>query len=106
MSAPHRTIAPACWAAIAANDDDKVMTDCGALIDNEKTAKTDRIKALTARAAVFAIASSSAIDRANASANPYVVPAAGFEWTGAPNAFASAAASGGAPSTRTGLRPL
>ncbi|HEY3917535.1 MAG TPA: hypothetical protein VGL83_07065 [Stellaceae bacterium] len=44
----------ACWAAIAANDDDKVISDCGALIDNEKTAKPDRIKALAARAAVFA----------------------------------------------------
>ena len=44
----------ACMAAIAANDDDKVTADCGALIDNEKTAKADRIKALAARAAVFA----------------------------------------------------
>src|ERR1700742_4529559 len=43
-----------CWAAIAANDDDKVGSDCGALIDNEKTAKADRTRALTARAAVFA----------------------------------------------------
>jgi tetratricopeptide (TPR) repeat protein len=44
----------ACRAAIAANDDDKIGSDCGALIDNEKTAKADRIKALAARAAVFA----------------------------------------------------
>jgi tetratricopeptide (TPR) repeat protein len=44
----------ACMAAISANDDDKVIADCGALIDNEKTAKSDRIKALAARAAVFA----------------------------------------------------
>lgn len=44
----------ACMAAIAASDDDKVAADCGALIDNEKTAKADRIKALAARAAVFA----------------------------------------------------
>ena len=44
----------ACWAAIAANDDDKVAAECGALIDNEKTAKADRIKALVARAAVLA----------------------------------------------------
>ncbi len=44
----------ACWAAIAANDDDRIMADCGALIDNEKTAKPDRIKALVARAAVLA----------------------------------------------------
>jgi tetratricopeptide (TPR) repeat protein len=44
----------ACNAAIAAGDDDKVVADCGALIDNEKTGKADRIKALVARAAVFA----------------------------------------------------
>jgi tetratricopeptide (TPR) repeat protein len=43
----------ACWAAIAGGDDDKVIADCGALIDNEKTAKADRIKALVARAAAF-----------------------------------------------------
>jgi tetratricopeptide (TPR) repeat protein len=42
-----------CMAAIAANDDDKVLGVCGALIDNEKTAKPDRLKALVARAAVF-----------------------------------------------------
>ena len=44
----------ACMAAISANDDDKVAADCGALVDNEKTAKADRIKALAARAAAFA----------------------------------------------------
>jgi tetratricopeptide (TPR) repeat protein len=44
----------ACTAAIAAADDDKVAAECGALIDNEKTAKADRIKALSARAAVLA----------------------------------------------------
>jgi tetratricopeptide (TPR) repeat protein len=43
----------ACWAAIAAGDDDKVTAECSTLIDNEKTAKPDRIKALAARAAVF-----------------------------------------------------
>jgi tetratricopeptide (TPR) repeat protein len=42
-----------CFAAIATNDDDKIVEACGALIDNENTAKADRIKALTARAAVF-----------------------------------------------------
>ncbi len=42
-----------CFAAIAANDDDKVVAVCGALIESEKTAKADRIKALIARAAVF-----------------------------------------------------
>jgi len=43
----------ACMAAIATNDDDRVGSECGVLIDNEKTAKADRIKALIARAAVF-----------------------------------------------------
>jgi tetratricopeptide (TPR) repeat protein len=44
----------ACMAAIAGSDDDKIVGECGALIDNEKTAKADRIKALAARAAAFA----------------------------------------------------
>ena len=43
-----------CMAAASANDDDKIVAVCGALIDNEKTGKTDRIKALTARAAAYA----------------------------------------------------
>jgi tetratricopeptide (TPR) repeat protein len=43
-----------CLAAIAADDDDKIVAACAALIDNEKSAKADRIKALIARAAVFA----------------------------------------------------
>jgi tetratricopeptide (TPR) repeat protein len=43
-----------CLAAIAASDDDKIIAACAALIDNEKTAKADRIKALIARAAAFA----------------------------------------------------
>jgi tetratricopeptide (TPR) repeat protein len=48
------TVDPAaCMAAIAANDDDKVTAECGALIDNEKTAKADRTKALIARAGAF-----------------------------------------------------
>ncbi len=42
-----------CVAAVAANDDDKIVAVCGALIDNEKTAKGDRIKALIARAGVY-----------------------------------------------------
>ena len=44
----------ACMAAIATGDDDKITAECGALIDNEKTGKADRIKALGARAAVLA----------------------------------------------------
>jgi tetratricopeptide (TPR) repeat protein len=43
----------ACMAAIAGGDDDKIGSECGALIDNEKTAKADRIKAMAARAAAF-----------------------------------------------------
>src|SRR5438445_9447690 len=42
-----------CLAAAAANDDDKIVPLCSTLIDSEKTAKPDRIKALTARAGVF-----------------------------------------------------
>lgn len=42
-----------CVAAAAASDDDKIIGLCGALIDNEKTDKADRIKALVARGAAF-----------------------------------------------------
>jgi tetratricopeptide (TPR) repeat protein len=42
-----------CIVAIVANDDDRVMVACGTLIDNQKTARGDRVKALIARAAVF-----------------------------------------------------
>ncbi len=43
-----------CAAAAAAGDDDKVIAVCGALVDNEKTLASDRIKALIARASAFA----------------------------------------------------
>ena len=42
-----------CVAAISAADDDRIMSVCGVLIDNDKTVKDDRVKALIARAAVF-----------------------------------------------------
>jgi len=42
-----------CVAAAAAYDDDKIVGLCGALIDNEKTDKADRIKALIARGAAY-----------------------------------------------------
>ena len=42
-----------CVAAVMANDDDQIVAICSPLIDNEKTAKADRIKALTARAEVY-----------------------------------------------------
>jgi tetratricopeptide (TPR) repeat protein len=47
-------IDPAPCAAVVATDDiDGIIAVCGALIDNEKTAKPDRIKALVARAGAF-----------------------------------------------------
>jgi tetratricopeptide (TPR) repeat protein len=42
-----------CNAASAANDDDKILDVCSVLIDNDKTVKADRIKALIARAGVL-----------------------------------------------------
>jgi len=42
-----------CAAAGAANDADKIIAICGALIGNEKTLKADRIKALIARAGAY-----------------------------------------------------
>ena len=42
-----------CVAAAANNDDDKTIAVCGALIDNEKAGKAERIRALTARAAAY-----------------------------------------------------
>src|SRR5258708_37836487 len=38
-----------CVAAAATDDADKIIAICGALIDNEKTTRTDRIKGLIAR---------------------------------------------------------
>jgi tetratricopeptide (TPR) repeat protein len=42
-----------CVAAVMANGDDQIVAICSLLIDNEKTEKADRIKALTARAEVY-----------------------------------------------------
>jgi tetratricopeptide (TPR) repeat protein len=42
-----------CRAAVSAHDGDKIVVVCGALIENEKTTKDDRIRALIARAGVF-----------------------------------------------------
>jgi tetratricopeptide (TPR) repeat protein len=42
-----------CVAATAANDDDRIIALCGVLVDNEKTAKADRIRALIARAGAY-----------------------------------------------------
>ena len=43
-----------CLAAIAAGGDDRIVADCGALIDNDRTTRADRIKALNARGGAFA----------------------------------------------------
>jgi len=43
----------ACFAAISASDDDRIVSECADVIDNGRSAKADRIKALSARAAVF-----------------------------------------------------
>jgi tetratricopeptide (TPR) repeat protein len=42
-----------CLAAIAANDDDAVISRCDALIGNEKNTQPDRIRAVLARAAAY-----------------------------------------------------
>lgn len=48
----HLDPAP-CLAAASANDDERILSQCGALIDNDKTEKADRLKALIARGATF-----------------------------------------------------
>jgi tetratricopeptide (TPR) repeat protein len=42
-----------CLAAAAADDADRIILICGALVDNDKTLKADRIKALIARAGAY-----------------------------------------------------
>jgi tetratricopeptide (TPR) repeat protein len=42
-----------CAAAVTANDDDRIIAICGLLVDNDKTLKADRIKALIGRAAAW-----------------------------------------------------
>jgi tetratricopeptide (TPR) repeat protein len=49
---PQADPAP-CVAAVAAGDADKIVAICSALVDNEKTVKADRIKALIARAGAY-----------------------------------------------------
>lgn len=53
-AAPPQIDAAPCLAAIAAGDDDRVLSICADVIDNEKTARGDRLKALIARAGVLA----------------------------------------------------
>ena len=50
---PQVDVAP-CLAASAADDMDKAASACAAVIDNEKTAKADLVKALIARGALYA----------------------------------------------------
>ena len=42
-----------CVAAAAANDADGIIAICGALVDNDRTLRADRIRALIARAAAY-----------------------------------------------------
>ncbi len=42
-----------CFAAITADDADRIVAICSPLIDHEKTAKADRLKALIARAGAY-----------------------------------------------------
>jgi len=42
-----------CMAALAANDDDRIIAVCPSLIGNEKASRADRVKALIARAAAY-----------------------------------------------------
>jgi tetratricopeptide (TPR) repeat protein len=42
-----------CVVAAAAGDADRIIAVCGALVDSEKTARADRVKALIARASAF-----------------------------------------------------
>jgi tetratricopeptide (TPR) repeat protein len=42
-----------CVAAAAANDADRIIAACGALVDSDKTLRADRIKALIARAGAY-----------------------------------------------------
>jgi tetratricopeptide (TPR) repeat protein len=50
---PQVDPAPCVVAAAAANDADRIIAVCGALVDNGKTLKADRIKALIARAGAY-----------------------------------------------------
>src|ERR1700712_5496407 len=52
-TAPDIDPAP-CMAAAAADDAEAIMAVCGPLIDNEKTARADRLKALIARGRAYA----------------------------------------------------
>jgi tetratricopeptide (TPR) repeat protein len=42
-----------CLAAVDADDADRIIASCSALVDSEKTLRTDRVKALVARARAY-----------------------------------------------------
>jgi tetratricopeptide (TPR) repeat protein len=73
-----------CLSVAMTNDDDKIIAACGVLIDHEKTAKPDRIKALIARAG--ALRHKEQIDRAIADYDAALLldptPADGFNARG------------------------
>jgi tetratricopeptide (TPR) repeat protein len=52
VTAPPIDPAP-CFVAAEAHDDDKIIANCGPVIDGEKTSRDDRIKALIARAGAY-----------------------------------------------------
>ena len=53
-AADPRLDAGVCAVAVAAGDAEAIIGKCGAVIDNQKMAKADRVHALIARAGVFA----------------------------------------------------
>lgn len=53
VAVPQVDVAP-CLAAAASDDIDKAASACAAVIDNDKTAKADLVKALIARGALYA----------------------------------------------------
>jgi tetratricopeptide (TPR) repeat protein len=53
LAVPHVDPAP-CVAAAMADDAEAIIAVCGPLIDNEKTARADRLKALIARGRAYA----------------------------------------------------
>src|ERR1700737_5371985 len=57
-----------CVAAAATHDADNIVAICGALVDNEKTLKADRVKALNARAEAYD--AKEMIDRAIGDSDP------------------------------------
>lgn len=53
LPADPKVDAAPCIAAIASQNDDAIITVCDALIDDDRTARADRLKALLARGAAY-----------------------------------------------------